>query len=113
MGSTLMQYNAIVLTLYTPIEFACTPLSSMRVGHIEIANSLAADLFINALRRFSARRGKSDHIYGDNGSNFVEANRILRETLDELNKRSLNQFCCQQAIKETFNPPTASHMGGA
>ena len=86
---------------------------SMRAAHIEIANSLTADSFINALRRFIARRGKPDHIYSDNGSNFVGANRISRESLDELNQESLNQFCCQQEIKWTFNPPTASHMGGA
>ena len=86
---------------------------SMRAVHIEIANSLTADSFINALRRFIARRGKPDHIYSDNGSNFVGANCILRESLDELNQKSLNQFCCQQEIKWTFNPPTASHMGGA
>ena len=86
---------------------------SMRAVHIEIANSLTADSFINALRRFIARRGKPDHIYSDNGSNFVGANRILRESLYELNQESLNQFYCQQGIKWTFNPPTASHMGGA
>ena len=86
---------------------------SMRAVHIEIANSLTTDSFINALRRFIAIRGKPDHIYIDNGSNFVGANRILGESLDEFNQQSLNQFCCQQAIKWTLNPPTASHMGGA
>ena len=86
---------------------------SMRAVNIEIANSLTADLFINALRGFIARRGKPNHIYSDNGSNFVGTNCILRESLDELNQESLNQFCCQQEIKWTFNPPTASHMGGA
>ena len=80
--------------------------------HIEIANSLTADSFINALRCFIARRGKPDHNYSDNGSNCVGANRILRENLDELNQESLNQFCCQQEIKWTFNSPMASHMGG-
>ena len=37
----------------------------------------------------------------------------MRESLDKLNHESLNQFRCQQAIKWTFNSPTASHMGGA
>ena len=37
----------------------------------------------------------------------------MRESLDELNEKSLNQFCCQQEIKWIFNPPTASHMSGA
>ena len=67
---------------------------SMRAVHIEIANFLTADSFINALCRFIARKGKPDHIYSDNGSNFVGANRILRESLNELNQESLNQFCC-------------------
>ena len=52
---------------------------------IEIANSLTADSFINTPCRFIARRGKPDHIYSENGSNFVGANRILRESLNELN----------------------------
>ena len=85
----------------------------MRAVHIEIVNSLTADSFINAFRRFIARRDKPDHIYSDNGSNIVGANRILRESVDELNQESLDQFCCQQAVKWTFNPLTASHMGGA
>ena len=71
----------------------------MRAVHIEIANSLTADSFINALRRFIARRGKRDHFYSENGSNFVGANRPLREYLDELNQESLIQFCWQQEIK--------------
>ena len=79
--------------------------------HIEIANFLTADSFIKALCRFIARRGKPDHIYSNNGSNFGGTNRILRESLDELNQGSLNQFCCEQEIKWTFNPPTASHTG--
>ena len=35
--------------------FSCL---SMRAVHTQIANSLTADSFINALRRFIARRGK-------------------------------------------------------
>ena len=63
---------------------------SMRAVHIEIANSLTADSFINTLRRFINRRGKLDHIHSDNGSNFIGANRILRESQDELNNEPLN-----------------------
>ena len=87
---------------------------SMRAVHIEIANSLTADSFINTLRRFIARRGKPDHIYSDNGSNFVGANRIMCESLDELNQESFNQFVLSASqIKWKFNPPKASHMGVA
>ena len=86
---------------------------TMRAVHIEIANSLTADSFINALRRFTARRGKPNCIFSDNGTNFVGAGRILRESLEELNKGRIDRYCCQQNIKWVFMPPSASHMGGA
>ena len=38
--------------------------------HLEMAYSLDTDEFINALRRFVNRRGKSHSFYSDNGSNF-------------------------------------------
>ena len=81
---------------------------TMRVVHIEIANSLTADSFINALRRFTARRGKPNCIFSDNGTNFVGAARILRESLEELNKSTIDRYCCQQNIKWAFMPPSAS-----
>ena len=72
---------------------------TMRAVHIEIANSLTTDLFINALRRFTACRGKLNSIFSDNGTNFVGAARILRESLEELNKSKIDRYCCQQNIK--------------
>ena len=86
---------------------------TMRAVHIEIANSLTADSFINALRQFTARRGKPNCIFSDNGTNFVGVARILRESLEELNKSRIDCYCCQQNIKWVFMPPSASHMGGA
>ena len=74
---------------------------------------LTADSFINALRRFTARRGKPNCIFSDYGTNFVGAARILRESLEELNKSRIDRYCSQQNIKWVFMPPSASHMGGA
>jgi len=54
---------------------------TMRAVHIKIAHSLDTDSFINALRRFIARRGRPEHIFSDNGTNFVGAARVLRESL--------------------------------
>ena len=42
-----------------------------RVIHLEISNTLETDSFINALQRFTARRGKPIEIRSDNGTNFV------------------------------------------
>ncbi|XP_077966576.1 uncharacterized protein LOC144420798 [Styela clava] len=52
-----------------------------RAVHIELAEVLSTDAFINALRRFMARRSKPFELHSDNGSNFVGAQRILREEI--------------------------------
>ena len=50
-----------------------------RAVHIEIGNSLETDSFLNALRRFIARRGPVLEILCNNGTNFIGAERELRE----------------------------------
>ncbi|KAK3752530.1 hypothetical protein QZH41_005142 [Actinostola sp. cb2023] len=52
-----------------------------RAVHIEIANSLETDSFIQALRRFIARRGPVRTIRSDNGTNFVGAQAELRQAI--------------------------------
>ena len=52
-----------------------------RAVHIEIAYTLDTDSYIMALRRIISRRGKPQRILSDNGTNFVGANRELRECL--------------------------------
>ena len=80
--------------------------------HIEVASDVSTDFFINALRRFVARRGQPEEIFSDNGTNFVGDKRILHESLQSLQQSKLNNFCLQLEIKWRFNPPDASHMDG-
>jgi hypothetical protein len=42
-------------------------------------SNLTSEAFIAALKRFIARRGLMDHLYSDNGTNFVGANSELKE----------------------------------
>nr|CAB3263161.1 uncharacterized protein LOC104265735 [Phallusia mammillata] len=86
---------------------------SIRAVHIEVAHSLSTDSFIDALRRFIGRRGNPENIYSDNGTNFVGAERILRESLQSWNQVHIEEYLKQSGIRWSFNPPTASHMGGA
>ena len=86
---------------------------TVRAVHLEISHSLTTDSFINALRRFIARRGAPDYIYSNNESNFVGATKILRDSLREWNQHQINDYLRQQEIRWTFNPPTASYMGGS
>ncbi|XP_071794595.1 uncharacterized protein [Asterias amurensis] len=84
----------------------------VRAVHIEVLHSLDADSFINGLQRFMCRRGQPEEMRSDNGSNFVGAERELRESMENWNKH-INEYLLQKGVRWLFNPPTASHMGGA
>ena len=86
---------------------------TIRAVHLEILPDLTTDAFIDALRRFIARRGRPKRLISDNGTNFVGAYRLLGDALREWNnKHKLRSFLLQEAIAWSFNPPAASHMGG-
>jgi len=46
--------------------------------HSELVSNLTSEAFIAALKCFIARRGLLDHLYSDNGSNFVAANTEMK-----------------------------------
>ena len=79
-----------------------------RAVHLELLDSLDVSSFINAFRRFIARRGSPTCIYSDNGTNFVAAQRALfRFDVSEIQRFSL-----MKNISWNFQTPRASHMGG-
>ena len=86
---------------------------ALRAVHLEISHSLDTDSFILALRRFIARRGQVKEIRSDNGSNFVGGERELRTMIENWNQVKIHQCLLQRGIKWIFNPPSASHHGGA
>ena len=86
---------------------------TVRAVHLEVAPDLTTSSFINALRRFIARRGTVKYLYSDNGSNFVGAEKILRDNIKGWNQRQICEHFRKQGIQWSFNPPSASHMGGA
>ncbi|KAG8200567.1 hypothetical protein JTE90_000639 [Oedothorax gibbosus] len=65
-------------------------------------------MFLMALRRFVARRGRCTTIYCDNGTNFVGAANCLR--LLDWNK--VIKHGAINNIHWKFNPPTAAWWGG-
>ena len=84
-----------------------------RALHIEIAHSLSTDSMINALRRFVSVRGCPREIRSDCGTNFTKADKELKANIEEWNQLNIENFCTQRGIDWIFNPPGASHMGGA
>ncbi|MGH0117086.1 UNVERIFIED_CONTAM: hypothetical protein FKN15_030931 [Acipenser sinensis] len=91
------------------VIFTCM---AIRAVHIEVASSLDTDSFINALRRFIARRGQVSLLRSDNGTNFIGAERELREAIKGWNCSKIKNTLLQNGIKWMFNPPTGSHHGG-
>ncbi|KAJ8043650.1 hypothetical protein HOLleu_10841 [Holothuria leucospilota] len=83
---------------------------STRAVHIEISHSLDTDSFLNALRRFVARRGTPEVIFSNNGTNFV-GERELREGIATFYNEKISKSLHQQEIRGVFNPSGASHMG--
>lgn len=91
------------------VIFTCL---AIRAVHIEVASSLDTDSFINALRRFIARRGQVMEIRSDNGTNFVGAERELRQAIEGWNHEQISNTLLKKNIKWIFNPPAGSHHGG-
>ncbi|XP_077255210.1 uncharacterized protein LOC143893559 [Temnothorax americanus] len=69
---------------------------------LRVVSDLSSDGFIAALRRFVSRRGLPEHIYSDNGTNFVGANNQLKELYvllnDEEHKDRINRYASDHCI---------------
>ncbi|KAK3737845.1 hypothetical protein QZH41_004783 [Actinostola sp. cb2023] len=94
------------------VLFTCM---ASRAIHVETANTLETDSYINALRRFLAARGPVRQIRSDRGTNFVGARNELTEALKEINQDKISDHLLKQNcewIHFKMNVPSASHMGG-
>ena len=93
------------------VIFTCL---SVRAVHLELADSLSADSFICALRRFLAKRGNVRLIRSDRGTNFVGAEKELRREVDALfsSDDRLKKEMLNRGVEWRFNTPAASHHGG-
>lgn len=73
---------------------------------------LETDSFMNALQRLIATCGQVVEIRSDNGTNFLGAERELRQAIKDWNQSQINHMLQQKGIKWIFNPPTGSHHRG-
>ena len=86
---------------------------STRAVHLEVAWGLDTDSFLNALTRFTSRRGVPKEMVSDNGTNFVGAVNELNELVGQLDKDKIQRTTAQKGIKWKFNPPGGPNFGGA
>ena len=89
--------------------FACL---ATRAVHLEMAFGLDTDSFLNAFYRMVNRRGLPREMLSDNGTNFVAAERELRELVAVLDREKIAQSTANKGVIWHFNPPHAPHFGG-
>lgn len=83
--------------------------------HLEIVSDMSSSAFLAALRRMVARRGMPHHIYSDQGTNFVGANRLLQENYEDMQQIFNDSFLAEVTemnIQWHFNAPSWPSAGG-
>lgn len=83
--------------------------------YLDLVSDLTSSAFLASLRRMAARRGAPRHLYSDQGTNFVGANRMLQEEYDTLChvlSDSLLAEVAEMNIEWHFNAPSWPSAGG-
>lgn len=87
-----------------------------RAVHIELVSDLSTDCFLNAFKRFIARRGPCGTLYSDNGTAFIGAKSYLDDLYHFLGseqfKDAFSHTLSEYRVNWKFNPPSAPHFGG-
>ncbi|XP_032781189.2 uncharacterized protein LOC116919325 [Daphnia magna] len=93
------------------VLFTCLVTSAL---FLEIMPSLSATDFLLALRKFIALYRQPVIIHSDNGTNFVGAERELREAMEALHASGeVPEFLKNAGIEWSFQPPRTPNFGGA
>uniref|UniRef100_A0A336KMY3 CSON007529 protein n=1 Tax=Culicoides sonorensis TaxID=179676 RepID=A0A336KMY3_CULSO len=85
---------------------------TIRAIHIEIAHGLDTDSFILCFRNFMHRRGEPREMFSDRATNFVGAEKVLKEELKQIEPELIANNFVNPELKWNFNPPASPHMGG-
>ena len=115
-GPFLVKYGSVrkptVVKTYLCVFVSLT----VKAVHLELVSDLTSEAFIAALRRFVARRGYPSLLWSDHGTNFVGANRELREfnlfLENQTTQGIISEFCSARNIEWKFIPEHSPHFGG-
>uniref|UniRef100_A0A5S6QAF5 Integrase catalytic domain-containing protein n=1 Tax=Trichuris muris TaxID=70415 RepID=A0A5S6QAF5_TRIMR len=83
-----------------------------RVVHLELTSDISTEHFIQALRRFYARRGKPRVIQSDNFLTFKCAERELARMFNRLNREKVQKDMVSNGIEWKFITERAQWTGG-
>lgn len=85
---------------------------SSKAVHLELVTDLSTKGFIDAFIRFTSIRGRCQRLYSDNGTNFVGAEKYLKEMLDSWKETNFSEQLSTLGTDWTFITPSAPHQGG-
>jgi hypothetical protein len=83
--------------------------------HLEAVTGLSSQNFLDSFNRFISRRGIPSDIYTDQGTNFVGANRRLKDLylmLNRLEDPVIKNLTNSKGFTWHFNPPASPNFGG-
>lgn len=85
-----------------------------RAVHIDVVSDYTTEAFLAAFRRFVSRRGLCEEIFSDCGTNFIGADRALRDFFraSSADGRRIADYAATEGVRWHFNPPAAPHFGG-
>ena len=84
-----------------------------RAIHIEVVEEMSTASFLNAVRRFISLRGKVREFRSDRGTNFVGSTEGSKSDCVNVEDKTIKRFLLDEGTSWVFNPPHASHFGGA
>ncbi len=98
-------------------SYVCVFVSlNVKAVHLELVSDLTSEAFLSCLRRFISRRGYPSLLWSDHGTNFVGANREIKELIDHLKtqktQQNVSDFCNAHNIQWKFIPEHSPHFGG-
>ena len=74
-----------------------------------MATSLETDAFLNTFVRVTARSGWPTKMLSDNGSNFVGAEKEIRELAGELDHDQVQDMTSNQGVNCYWNPESVNN----
>ncbi|XP_055590943.1 uncharacterized protein LOC129743023 [Uranotaenia lowii] len=86
---------------------------TIRGAYLDLASSLTTSSCIMVIRNFIVRRGTPSVFYSDRGTNFIGADRELKQALQDVDQHKMAQEFVSATTTWCFNPPAAPHMGGS
>lgn len=87
---------------------------STSVIHIEIITDYTTEAFIAAFKRFTTCRGIFATLFSDRGTNFVEADKLLRQRFENASQelKEPAELLANDGTTWQFNSLSAPHFGG-